>query len=151
MRAGHAGHWALLLALGAGMPLCATAADQAASSPANDAAATAGTDGKAVTLLPAVNVQGSREDSMPLHLRDKVESGALGGSILPYFSLVILVGMIIPACRLLERKWERFDRSGADEWRLRTAFRRDRVLVWLAAIGLPFVISGVFKAVTPLI
>ena len=77
--------------------------------------------------------------------------GALGGSILPYFSLVILVGMIIPACRLLERKWERFDRSGADEWRLRTAFRRDRVLVWLAAIGLPFVISGVFKAVTPLI
>ncbi|MBV6303649.1 TonB-dependent receptor [Candidimonas humi] len=60
------------------MPLCATAADQAASSPANDAAATAGTDGKAVTLLPAVNVQGSREDSMPLHLRDKVESGALG-------------------------------------------------------------------------
>ncbi|OWT65862.1 TonB-dependent siderophore receptor [Candidimonas nitroreducens] len=62
----------LLLALGAGVPMCAGAADTAAS-PASDTAAGAG-----VALLPAVSVQGSREDSMPLHLRDKVESGALG-------------------------------------------------------------------------
>ena len=75
--------------------------------------------------------------------------GALGGSILPYFSLVILVAMIIPGCRWLEKRWERLDVSG-DE-RLHDACVRDRVLVWVAALALPVVITLLFKAITGLI
>ena len=74
-----------------------------------------------------------------------------GGSILPYFSLVILVGMIIPGCRWLEHRWERLDVSTADEWQLRGAFHRDRALVWIAAIALPVIITGLFKLIAPLI
>jgi hypothetical protein len=77
--------------------------------------------------------------------------GAFHGSILPYFSLVILVGMIIPGCRWLEHRWERFDASTRDEWQLQGAFRRDRALVWLAAIALPVIITGLFKLIAPLI
>lgn len=76
--------------------------------------------------------------------------GALEGSVLPYFSLVVLVAMIIPGCRWLEKRWEQFDLSGGDADDLTGDFRRDRALVWIAAIGLPFVITGLFKAVTAL-
>lgn len=62
----------LLLALG--LPLCARAADPAGGT-APQAGQAAGSD---VTVLPAVSVQGSREDNTPLHLQDKVASGALG-------------------------------------------------------------------------
>jgi hypothetical protein len=34
---------------------------------------------------------------------------------------------------------------------LQAAFRRDRVLVWLAAIALPVIITGLFKLIAPLI
>jgi hypothetical protein len=74
--------------------------------------------------------------------------GALQGSILPYFSLVILVGMIIPGCRWLEKRWERCDRQAADDVGLQRAFRRDRALVWIAAITLPVIITALFNAVT---
>src|SRR5690606_7735924 len=65
--------------------------------------------------------------------------GAFHGSILPYFSLVILVAAIIPGCRSLERRWERLDASSQDKQELRNAFRRDRALVWIAAIALPLI------------
>jgi hypothetical protein len=77
--------------------------------------------------------------------------GALEGSILPYFSLVVLVGMIIPACRWLEHRWERLDASAADQGHVKGEFNRDRALVWVAAIALPVVITGMFKAITGLI
>lgn len=77
--------------------------------------------------------------------------GVFHGSILPYFSLVILVAAIIPACRQLERRWERFDASTTDELQLRAAFRRDRALVWIAAIALPIIITGAFKLIAPLV
>jgi hypothetical protein len=71
--------------------------------------------------------------------------GALEGSILPYFSLVLLVAAIIPACRSLERRWERLDLASADEGALHRRFNRDRVMVWIAAIALPVLITGLFK------
>jgi hypothetical protein len=71
--------------------------------------------------------------------------GALQGSILPYFSLVLLVAAIIPACRSLERRWERLDGPDADEAALKQRFNRDRAMVWLAAIALPVLITGLFK------
>lgn len=77
--------------------------------------------------------------------------GAFHGSILPYFSLVVLVAAIIPACRWLEYRWEILDASARDAWQLKGTFCRDRTLVWLAAIALPVVITGLFKAIAPLI
>jgi hypothetical protein len=77
--------------------------------------------------------------------------GALEGSVLPYFSLVVLVGAIIPACRSLEKRWERLDRSSLDEGSLRRAFGRDRLLVWVAAIVLPVALTLLFKALTAVV
>lgn len=75
----------------------------------------------------------------------------LHGSILPYFSLVILVAMIIPGCRSLEHRWERLDVSSMEEAELQRPYRRDRALVWIAAIALPLVITGAFKLIAPLV
>ncbi len=77
--------------------------------------------------------------------------GALEGSILPYFSLVILVAAIIPACRSLEKRWERLDRSSTDQGSLKRSFNRDRALVWLAAIALPILITGLFKGIAAVV
>lgn len=70
---------------------------------------------------------------------------ALQGSILPYFSLILLVAAIIPTCRSLERRWERLDAESADEQALKRRFVRDRAIVWIAAIAVPLAITGVFK------
>jgi hypothetical protein len=77
--------------------------------------------------------------------------GALEGSVLPYFSLVLLVAAIIPACRWLEHRWERLDRSGVEHDSLRGAFQRDRALVWIAAILLPVALTMLFKGLTAVI
>jgi hypothetical protein len=73
------------------------------------------------------------------------------GSILPYFALVLLVVAIIPGLRLIERRWERLAESGAPREELAPLFRRDLVMLWTAAIGLPFVITGVVKLVVQLL
>lgn len=67
-------------------------------------------------------------------------------SLLPYFALVLLVGAIIPACRWFERRWNRLDDAHAADPNLAAAFKRDRRRLWLLAIGLPFLITGLFKA-----
>lgn len=64
------------------------------------------------------------------------------GSILPYFGLVLLVVAIIPGCRLFEQRWERRVASGAADDELRPKFVRDIVVLWFAAIGLPFLVTG---------
>jgi hypothetical protein len=77
-----------------------------------------------------------------------VTMGALkaeGGSLLPYLALVILVGAIIPACRRFERRWNRLSDAQAADPAMSGYFRRDRIALWLLAIGLPFVITGLFK------
>lgn len=68
-----------------------------------------------------------------------------GESILPYFALVVLVAAIIPGCRLFERRWEGLSDGEAANPELADRFHRDRNLVWLAAIGLPFLLTGLFK------
>ena len=67
------------------------------------------------------------------------------GSILPYFALVVLVAAIIPGCRMFERRWESLSDQQAADPAYAPLFKRDRALVWLAAIGLPFVITGLLK------
>ena len=64
------------------------------------------------------------------------------GSMLPYLSLIILVAAIIPACRRFERRWESLSDEQAADPALRNYFRRDRAYLWLLAIGLPFLLTG---------
>jgi hypothetical protein len=79
-----------------------------------------------------------------------VTMGALkteSGSILPYFSLILLVAAIIPACRGIERRWTGLDDIEAMNPALAPAFKRDRALIWIGAIGLPFLVTGLYKLV----
>jgi len=68
-----------------------------------------------------------------------------GGSMLPYFALIVLVVAIIPACRLFERRWNRLSDAQAADPAMASYFRRDRLLVWAMAIGLPFLVTAMFK------
>jgi hypothetical protein len=77
-----------------------------------------------------------------------VTMGALraeGGSLLPYLALIILVVAIIPACRTFERRWNRLNDDQAHDPALASYYRRDRLWLWLLAIGLPFALTGLFK------
>lgn len=77
-----------------------------------------------------------------------VTMGALrgeGASLLPYLALIVLVAAIIPACRRFERRWNRLSDAQATDPSLAACFRRDRTLLWALAIGLPFVLTGMFK------
>jgi len=77
-----------------------------------------------------------------------VTTGALkseGTTILPYLALVILVGAIIPACRRFECRWNRLTDAQAADPLFARHFRRDRIVLWALAIGLPFVITGLFR------
>jgi hypothetical protein len=83
-----------------------------------------------------------------------VTTGALkseGMTVLPYLALVVLVGAIIPACRRFECRWNRLTDEQAADPVLARYFRRDRLLLWALAIGLPFVITGVFRLLALLI
>lgn len=80
-----------------------------------------------------------------------VTIGALkvqGGSLLPYLALVILVVAIIPACRGFEARWNRLSDAEAHDPARAPAYRRDRLALWLLAIGLPFALTAVFKALS---
>lgn len=64
------------------------------------------------------------------------------GSALPYLSLIILVAAIIPACRRFERRWDLLSDDQAADPGLRGWFRRDQAFLWILAIGLPFLLTG---------
>lgn len=77
-----------------------------------------------------------------------VTIGALkagGASLLPYLALIILVIAIIPACRRFESRWNRLTDEQAHDPSLAPYYRRDRLMLWLLAIGLPFALTGLFK------
>ncbi len=72
------------------------------------------------------------------------------GSILPYFGLVFLVAAVIPACRLFEKRWERLAAGGASDAELQHLFNRDRLGLWLSAIGLPLLVTALVKGILAL-
>ena len=72
-------------------------------------------------------------------------------SLMPYFALVVLVLAVIPAWRLLESRWTVLGDDQAADPALAGAFARDRALIWLAALGLPLVMTGFFKLVQGLV
>lgn len=77
-----------------------------------------------------------------------VTMGALharGTSLMPYFALVVLVVAIIPACRRFERRWAKLDDVQAADPAMSRYFRRDMLLLWAMAIGLPFAVTAMFK------
>lgn len=69
------------------------------------------------------------------------------GSVMPLMALVVLVAAIIPACRWFEKRWSDLSDDQAADMSLAPAFKRDITGLWLMAIGLPFVVTGCFKAI----
>ncbi|ATW05566.1 hypothetical protein C8024_06170 [Sphingopyxis sp. BSNA05] len=65
-----------------------------------------------------------------------------GMSIAPYFGLILLVAVIIPFCRNFEKRWSDMSSSGLTEQSLAAKFRADQSLLWLLAVGLPFLFVG---------
>ncbi|MCX9145807.1 hypothetical protein OPU67_00455 [Erythrobacter sp. WG] len=68
-------------------------------------------------------------------------------SVLPYLALIVLVAGIIPVCRWFEKRWADLDDAQAVDPANAAAFRRDAILLWSLAIGLPVVLTLLFKAV----
>nr|WP_247711898.1 hypothetical protein [Qipengyuania qiaonensis] len=68
-------------------------------------------------------------------------------SIVPYLALIILVAGIIPACRWFERRWTGLSDDEATDVGLKPAFRRDQIMLWLLAIGLPVALTIFFKLI----
>ena len=67
-----------------------------------------------------------------------------GTSILPYFMLVVFVGMVIPACRNMERRWKTLEADGTSDASLENKFGIDRVKLWVAALGIPVLLAILF-------
>lgn len=74
-----------------------------------------------------------------------------GGSMLPYFALMVLVIAIIPACRRFEKRWNRLNDEQAADPSFVSYYRRDRMLLWAMAIGLPFLVTAIFKLLAMLV
>ncbi len=72
-----------------------------------------------------------------------------GMSIAPYFGLVLLVILIIPFCRRFEQKWENRaeGQDGQTDQNVTGDFRRDQLILWALAIGLPFAFVALFKCI----
>lgn len=75
----------------------------------------------------------------------KALSGGTSG-LLPYLALIVLVAGIIPALRWFERRWVSLDDTAAADEAYAQAFRRDITGLWVLAVGLPFALTLIFKA-----
>ena len=60
--------------------------------------------------------------------------------------LIILVAGIIPACHKFEKRWREISEEEAHDRALAGAYRRDQVILWVLALGLPFGLTLLFKA-----
>lgn len=68
-------------------------------------------------------------------------------TLLPYLALIVLVAGIIPVCRWFEKRWAVLNDAEAADPEYGTAFKRDVMTLWAVAIGLPFGLTLMFKAV----
>jgi hypothetical protein len=71
-----------------------------------------------------------------------------GSNLLPYLALVVLVVGVIPACRVMERRWTGLSDAQAVSPDYAQAYRRDRAVVWGVAIGTPFALTGLLQAMS---
>ena len=56
-----------------------------------------------------------------------------------------LVGLVIPLCRRVEKRWQILARSDRSDASLMQTFKGDRLGIWLFAIGFPFAFVLVVK------
>jgi hypothetical protein len=73
-----------------------------------------------------------------------LEEGASGA--IPFIALIVLVGGIIPVLRWFESRWRDLDDARATNPDYALPFRRDIMALWALAIGLPFGLTLLFKA-----
>ena len=73
-----------------------------------------------------------------------------GGTILPYFGLIVLVGAIIPGLIWMERRWQGFAASTMSQGELAARFRRETTLLWALVLGLPFALCFAVKTIAAL-
>lgn len=67
--------------------------------------------------------------------------------MLPFLALIVLVAAIIPVCRWFERRWTTLSDADAIDAGYAPLFRREVAALWALAIGLPFAITLMIKAV----
>ena len=72
-------------------------------------------------------------------------------TLIPYFALIVLVAGIIPACRWFERRWVGISDEAAHDPALSGDFKRDMAMLWTLAIGLPFLLTGLYKLISSVI
>ena len=77
-----------------------------------------------------------------VHALNEGASGAI-----PYLALIVLVGGIIPVLRWFEGRWRDLGDADATNPDHAPLFRRDITTLWALAIGLPFGLTLLFKAV----
>lgn len=69
-----------------------------------------------------------------------------GTSIAPYIALAILVALVIPACKTYESCWMKMSDEQAADPSYEPRYRKSVIGLWVVAIGLPFLLAGLFKA-----
>lgn len=69
-----------------------------------------------------------------------------GETMMALMALVVLVAAIIPLWRKFEHRWTSLDDEAAHDPSLAGAYRRDTLMIWVAAIGLPVALTLLFKA-----
>lgn len=73
-----------------------------------------------------------------------------GSSALPMLALVVLVLAIIPLCRRFEKRWESVAADRGDRV-VAGRYRRDQMMLWGMAAGLPFFLTGLFKGLVAVV
>lgn len=75
---------------------------------------------------------------------------ATGAKMLALAALVVLVFGVIPLWRRFEKRWASLSDDQAHDPAYASAYRRDKILVWTLAIGLPVGITMLLKALVAL-
>ena len=106
---------------------------------------------KAVDRSDAVSHDAPARGRRKLDWRKRMSDNIAYG-LLVYTALQIVVTVhalktgSASLCRTFEGRWMGISDEAASDPAYARAYRRDQALLWLCAIGLPFVLTGIFKA-----
>lgn len=75
---------------------------------------------------------------------------ATGMKAFALLALIILVVGIIPSCRKFEKSWREISDEQASDVAYEGAFKRDLTMLWGLALGLPFVLTAIFRGIAAL-
>jgi len=73
-------------------------------------------------------------------------AGHLHAGWVRFLGIAILVGVVIPLMSKIEARWEALTRQALGPAEIASHFRRERRRLWLAAIVMPFVWTGLLLA-----